>query len=116
MKKYWLMIVLSLVAVAMGVIKLNYQLRITNYKLNENPIPTIIPTPTVSTINESDYPLWRLLPYSGVGFTVDRYIEPLTLVVAVKGLDKAIVAEEIGKWMETNGIDPETHKIVINYQ
>lgn len=88
MKKYWLVIILSMMAVAMGMIKLSYR--------------------------EAEYPLRQLLPYSGDGFTVDKYLEPLTLLVKIKEIDKKIVAEEIGKWMEANGVNPETHRIVIS--
>lgn len=113
MKKYWLIVVLSMVAVGMGIVKISYQLPVNSDQLEEI-IPTTVPTPTTTSIDEADYPLWRLLPYSEVGFVVDRYIEPLTLMVEIQGLDKLIVAEAIGKWMTENGVNPETHKIVIS--
>ncbi len=115
MKKYGLVIWLMMVVVTMAVVKWRYGSSRGEEVVQITPTPTPIMEPTTS-IKEEDYPLWKLLPYSGVGFTVDRYIEPLTLVVLIKGLDKQIVTEEIGKWMEENGVNPETHKIVISNQ
>ena len=50
--------------------------------------PDPSPTTTSAPVIDADYPLWNLLPYKGKGFVVDRYIEPLTLVVAVRELTK----------------------------
>ena len=85
-----------------------------------NPItlitPTITITPTPEEIpsipdeKEEKYPAWRVLPYYGEGFVVDRYIAPLTLAVKPKGLDKKLVEEEVKKWLEENKFEGE-HKI-----
>lgn len=114
MKRYWLVVTLAMIAVGMGVVKISYQLTVNSDQLEPVIAPTVTPIPTKTRINEEDYPLWQLLPYSEVGFVVEKYVEPLTLLVRVKGLDKAIVAEAIGKWMEENGVNPETHKIIIS--
>ncbi|OGL52212.1 hypothetical protein A3K55_00140 [Candidatus Shapirobacteria bacterium RBG_13_44_7] len=111
-KKYKVIWVLAIIVLGMGLVRWKY-----GYKGGGEEVapiaPTVTPEPTVS-IDEEDYPLWRLLPYSEVGFTVDRYIEPLTLMVYIQGVDEKIVAKKIGEWMGKNGVVPETHKIVIS--
>jgi hypothetical protein len=73
-------------------------------------------TPTSAPTIDADYPLWKLLPYQGIGFVVDRYVEPLTLTVTVKGVDKKIVEKEIVKWFKENKVATDSHKLIFNTQ
>ena len=78
-------------------------------------LKTVIPT-VIPTINDSDfeknYPLWQLLPYTGDGFIVEKYTEPLVLKISLIKGEKATAVEKIVKWMQENKIDPTTHTIV----
>jgi hypothetical protein len=120
LKKYQIVIVLCVVAAIMSVIKIKNQKVIiqNNGEIPEtSPAikPTIWPTsrPTIDEKQfDREYPLWRLLPYSGNGFVANRYIEPLTLMVKAVGVDEKVAAKEIVKWMMSHQVRPESHKII----
>ena len=118
MKKYNLIILLSFVAVGMGIIKIVYK-----EGSNQTKIESITPTPTASQLGEQatptidssfdkNYPLWRLLPFSGEGFTVEKYVSPLTLSVGLSGANKKTVIKELEKLFEENKIATDSHKLV----
>lgn len=107
----------------MAIIKLTYK-----YDENQNsdqslvilptPTLTILPTPTIEEEipiipdeNEEKYPAWKLLPYYGQGFVIDRYVAPMTLAVKPKGLDKKLVETEVKLWLNKNEFNGEKHKI-----
>lgn len=122
-KNYTLIWVLLMIVIVMSVIKLTYKPDLSQTLLPlPATIPTEIPTPTLGgptpTIrfeqSDADYPLWRLLPYSGKGFIVDRYTAPNTLAVIAKGIDKTIIKKAVETWIGQNGIDPTTQKLIIN--
>ncbi|PIZ58344.1 hypothetical protein COY20_03810 [Candidatus Shapirobacteria bacterium CG_4_10_14_0_2_um_filter_40_12] len=97
----------------MGAVRWSYR----NYpweKAEVEVLLTPILTPTSAPAVDPDYPLWKLLPYSGKGFVVDRYIEPLTLAVTIKGIDKKIVEKEIVKWLQENKVATDSHKLIFN--
>lgn len=109
MKRYSLIIVLVLIAVGLALTKMRYQ----NMDWSSLEItPTIAPSPTSAPLSDVDYPLWKLLPYSGKDFVVDRYIKPLELAIKTKNINKKIVTEEIYKWMKENKVATESHKLV----
>ena len=112
--KHRLIIILLTIIGLMGIVRWNYR----NYpwKNVEVEVPLTPPlTPTSAPIIDPDYPLWKLLPYRGIGFVVDRYIEPLTLAVKVVGIDKKIVEKEIVKWLLENKVATDSHKIIFNF-
>ena len=114
--------VLSCVVIVMGFIKLTYRYdessdpNATNQPITA--LATMTPTPTpeeempiIPDQNEEKYPAWKLLPYYGQGFVVDRYVEPMTVAVKPKGLDKKLVETEVRKWLDDNKFDGVNHKI-----
>ena len=120
--KYQVFVWLTVIVVAMSVIKITYKpdnLEIINQQIGQHGTtitltPTTAPEPSVTepeTNYDEDFPLWQLLPYSGAGFTVDRYLSPKTLGVKIKGIDKKIVEERIKQWLLQNKIEEESHKI-----
>ncbi|MEK7528068.1 MAG: hypothetical protein AAB574_03585 [Patescibacteria group bacterium] len=111
--KYRVIIFLIVVVGLMGMTRWNYR----NYPWEKVEVETpLIPSPTTTSapVIDADYPLWNLLPYKGKGFVVDRYIEPLTLVVAVRGIDKKMALKEVLKWLIENQVATESHKLVIS--
>ena len=52
------------------------------------------------------------MPYSTKNFIVERYTKPLVLEVEALNEDKVLVEKEVKEWIEKNGPDPTTHKIV----
>jgi len=111
--KYRLIVILLIIIGLMGMVRWSYR----NYPWEkvEVKVPlTPLLTPTSAPVIDPDYPLWKLLPYKGIGFVVDRYIEPLTLAVTVKGIDKKIVEKEIVKWLIENKVATDSHKLIFN--
>ena len=106
---------LSLVVMIMAGIKAWYK-----YKPEETPAaaitvtPTTIPTAEPTKMTDKDYPLWWQLPYSGIGFTIEKYSEPLTLEIKAVGLGEKIVRERVEKWLEENQVASDSHKLKIN--
>lgn len=122
-RRYLIVIFLSFAVVTMAIIKYNYQLSQKDGTETVTPtatktitaIPTTVTEPIVPTETEvidADYPLWDKLPYSGRGFVIDRYTDPLTLAVKIKGIDKKIIKQDVDIWLEENGVNPETHEVV----
>lgn len=114
LKKYQLIIILTVIAVGMTVVKINQKNEET---ITQDPIqisPTLTPTPT-TIATDPRYPLWDKLPYSGTGFTVEKYVSPKKLAVKAKGLDRTIVAREVFKWLKSFGEIGEGHEISITY-
>lgn len=108
--KYRLIIILVVIAVLMGMTKLKY--RNVNWEELE-PTPTAVPSPTSAPQINTNYPLWEFIPYSGNGFKIDHYAEPLVLVIKTdKDIDEEVVTEEIYKWMRENKIATESHKLI----
>ena len=108
--RYRLIIVLVVIAVLMGMTKFKY--RNVNWEEIE-PAPTAVPSPTSAPQINTNYPLWEFIPYSGNGFKIDHYAEPLVMVIKIeKGIDKQIVTEEIYNWMRENKVAAESHKLV----
>lgn len=109
MKRYSLIIVLVLIAVGLGMTKMRYR----NIDWSSLEItPTIAPSPTSAPLSDVNYPLWKLLPYSGKDFVVDRYTKPLVLAIKTSNTNKKMVTEEIYQWMLNNKVATESHKLV----
>lgn len=108
--KYRLIIALAIIATVMGVVKFKY--RNTNWE-QEEVLPTTIPSPTSSPQINSNYPLWEFIPYTGNGFKIDHYAEPLQLVIKIENeIDELTAREEIYEWMEENKVATESHKLI----
>jgi len=108
--KYRLIIVLVVIAVLMGMTKLKY--RNVNWEELE-PVPTAVPNPTSAPQINTNYPLWEFIPYSGNGFKIDHYAEPLVLVIKTgKESDERVVTEEIYNWMRENKVATESHRLI----
>lgn len=60
-----------------------------------------------------DYPLWEKLPYSGDGFTVERYEGELTLVVENRNEEVLKTIREINQWFLENNIATDSHRLII---
>jgi hypothetical protein len=111
--KYRIILFLVIIVGLMATTRIAYR----NYQwpkpIVETPTTPLL-TPTIAPTVDESYPLWKLLPYQGKGFVVDRYIEPLTLSVTIKGIDKKIVEKEIFKWLLENKVATESHKLIFN--
>ncbi len=89
----------------------NYNLQSSNYNLEEEKIET------EEEINLTrDYPLWEKLPYSGDGFTVERYEGELTLVVENRNEEVLETIKEINSWFLENNIATDSHRLIITNQ
>jgi hypothetical protein len=108
-RRYWLVGLLVVIAVGMGITKIRYR-NVDWSSLNIT--PTVAPGPTSAPQSDVNYPLWKLLPYTGKDFVVDRYTQPLTLAVKIKNVDKKIVTQEVYRWMLDNKVATESHKLV----
>jgi hypothetical protein len=108
--KYRLIIILVIVVVFLGMTKLRYK----NVKWEElEPVPTVVPSPTRAPQINNNYPLWEFIPYSGDGFKIDHYTEPLVLTIKIDDeVDEEMVMEEIYNWMRENKVATESHKLI----
>lgn len=106
----------------MGTVKIRYGENGENLKLKtqnlktETIMPTVVPTAEATpTINPNDdYPLWRLLPYKGDGFTVDKYIAPMTLEMTITTATESAATKEVTVWLNSFEELKERHKVVID--
>ena len=107
-RRYLLVTMLALVALAMIITKITYKAPVVapNNTIQE----TVTPTEVEEKVEEK-YPLWDRLPYFGEGFTIDRYVEPGLVVVKIQGVDRTIIETLVKNWYKVNGIDPETIEI-----
>lgn len=111
-RKYGLVIGLTVSAIVMGTVKLQY--KNYNWPSKDQTVNIVTPTPTVTPtkVIDPDYPLWQELPYEGEGFVVDRYLDKLTVVVIPKGLDRKIIEREVWNWFEEKKVATEEMEIV----
>ena len=122
LEKYQIIIYLVLVVMIMTVVKVKYGVVEENPKTkNQKPTntPTVVmlkPTsPAVTpTIDVSDdYPLWRQLPYSGDGFTVDKYTAPMTLQMTITTATSTAASNAIKEWINSFPEIKRQHKIIL---
>ena len=122
LEKYQVIIYLILVVMIMTVVKVKYGINEENPKpKNQNPIntPTIeiikptspAATPTVDV--SDDYPLWRQLPYSGNGFTVDKYTAPMTLQMTITTATTIVASKAVKEWINSFPEIKRQHKIIV---
>jgi len=108
--KYRLIIILTIIAVFLGITKLRY--KNVDWEKTE-PIPTVVVSPTSAPQINTKYPLWESIPFSGDGFKIDHYAEPLVLVIKIEeGEEKKVVEEEVFNWMRENKVATESHKLI----
>lgn len=92
--------------------------------VNENKSEIVEENPSVDSgqvaeeeINLSrDYPLWEKLPYSGDGFTIQRYEGELTLMVENRNEEVLETIKEINSWFLENNIATDSHRLIITNQ
>jgi len=104
LKKYFLVLLLSFIAVGMIVFKINYK---SDYSQNVSNINT-------STIEnkENNYPLENKLPYYGKNFTILEYIEPLVIKIKVVSDNKEDISDEMILFFKENNLEINSHKFV----
>jgi len=108
--EYPLIVLMILLIVILAVIKWQYKDVVWE---ETKPYVTMPPSPTIAPQINEEYPLWEKLPYVGVGYTVERYIEPNTLLLT-KSLEvnEETINEEIYNWMRDNKVASESHKLI----
>jgi hypothetical protein len=119
-KKYEVVFFLILVVVVLTVVKIKYGWR----GEEAPPLPTAVPTeaivvtPTVATsgaivvkVDETKYPLWQDVPYSGDGFLIDKYLAPKVLGVQLEGASTSSATKAVNAWLKTFGDAGKGHKI-----
>lgn len=114
-KKYFLILLLSFIAVFLGGIKLFYKtnneeqnkIQKVNIQIQDK---EIINNKNIIIETEKEYPLNKILPYIGENFDIKQYTEPLTLVVKVKIRDQNKITNEMKTLFEKNNVDINSHK------
>lgn len=96
-----------MVAAVMGMVKLMYRDK------TWTEVSGLTPTAVPKQQNET-YPLWEMLPYSGDGFTVDRYIAPWTLAIKITAGTREEAEVKISKWLEAQGELGKNHTLVVS--
>lgn len=113
MKRYSLILFLCLIIGIMTSIKIFYKttptVPIGSGQLGGQATPTIILTPTVN-----QYPLQEKLPYQGKNFVVEKYTEPMVILIKTKRTDKEKIKEELVSWFTDN--KTSTEGIQIDWQ
>jgi len=56
------------------------------------------------------YPLLDHMPYSSEDFALN-YLEPMVLIVKIKGTEREAIMEQVKYWIKSKGVDPESHEI-----
>lgn len=117
-KKYFIVILLFFLVIILIFLKIFYSDKTQNQIAVVEPTPTstIEPTPTIELSIDviGNYPLYKLIPYKTEDFIVSGYVEPLILDVKTlnKSKTKTEMEDEIKLWINNNGIDSNTHKII----
>lgn len=108
--KYRLIILLLIIATAMGVVKFKYR----NVKWEQKEVlQTSSPSPTISPQINIEYPLWEKLPFKRDDYVVERYTEPNTLLIKLgEEMEKEKIKEEIYNWMRENKVATESHRLI----
>lgn len=122
-KKYQLILVLSFIAISLGVIKITY-----GYKENlndKNLIPSITPIITKevesaeismeeSNLASSSAKKNLSLPYTTKDFIVEDFDNLSTFKVKLLSEDKASAIQGIITWLEENDLNPAKYQVVFN--
>lgn len=121
-RRYWLIIGLSFLVIVMIGVKIAYKDVVWETEVNPS-----INSGQVQEVEEEieteeeinlmrDYPLWEKLPYSGEGFTIERYEGELTLVVKNRNEEVLETIKEINSWFLENNIATDSHRLIITNQ
>ncbi len=118
-RRYWLIIGLSFLVIVMIGVKIAY--KDVEWETEVNPLVNPEQVQKVEEKIETeeeinltrDYPLWEKLPYSGDGFTVERYEGELTLVVENRNEEVLKTIREINQWFLENNIATDSHRLII---
>jgi len=122
-KRYLFIVGLSFVVIVMIGIKIAYK-DVEWETVDENKSEIVEENPSVDSgqvaeeeINlMRDYPLWEKLPYSGDGFTIQRYEGELTLMVENRNEEVLETIKEINSWFLENNIATDSHRLIITNQ
>lgn len=107
-KQYQGIVLLVIIILLMLILKVRYGFR--DEKSNNDQITNKELTPTLS---EKDFPLEKYLPYSGKGFTVDKYTAPMTLQMTITTATKQQASKEVTAWINSFKEVTGQHKIII---
>lgn len=120
-EKYGVVFFLIVIVLVLAIVKIKYgwkESSITPTPEKLVPTQSLEITPTVATsaaevlkVDESKYPLWEQLPYSGDGFLVDKYVAPNVLAVQLNGITKTEATKAINVWLKGFGDAGKGHKI-----
>ncbi len=132
-KKYQLILILSFIAISLFIIKSVYGYKDSGVKpeISISPTPSasaeISPTniPTIPVSSSSSKLKTSIikevsksatnklkLPYSSKNFIVQEFDSVNTFKVKLLNPDKAVVIQEIIKWLEKNGLNPVDYQVV----
>jgi hypothetical protein len=120
---YGLVWVLLVIVVVMTVVKIKYGWRGSSTVLPlSTPVPTevlITAVPTeassgaaVLKVDETKYPLWQDVPFSGDGFLIDRYAAPKVLAIQLQGASTSSATKAVNAWLKTFGEAGKGHKLI----
>jgi len=104
--RYWVILILCLTVIGMAVVKTKFGFK-GKYVAEIIPQPTEIPKPTLVP----GFEVLGLLPYSGTGFVIDKYLAPNELNVKIKGIDQKLATKMVFKWLEENKVATESYKL-----
>lgn len=121
MNKIWLeknqiFVYLLLIIIGMSALKVRYGYKTVENELKPNELP-LTPTvvATVTTIptkaQEIEYPLFKLLPYYGKGYIIEKYVAPLTLKMILNGATEAKATNDVKVWLRSQGKLGDNHII-----
>lgn len=108
LSRYILVIILILMALFLTFKKIQYREVVWP---EAETIKRVTISPTSGPRIEDEYPLWKLLPYQGEAFVIERYIDRNTLAISTK-LNQKKVTEEVYKWLIENKEATESYKLV----
>jgi hypothetical protein len=62
-------------------------------------------------VDETKYPLWQEVPYSGEGFVIEGYASPKVLKVQLTGATELQATKDVNVWLGAFGEAGKGHKI-----
>lgn len=129
-KKYRLIFILLVIVLLLLVLKINLakKIPVQEIPVSLTPAPSIYPlvSPLVSPFEEkgdpdfqktlrnqitNEYPLFSYLPYKEGGFTIQKYLDALTLEIIIP-TDTPEVRQKVLDWISSKGVDPKTHTLI----
>jgi hypothetical protein len=115
LEKYQIFIYLLIVIVGLVGLKIKYGYEGEDNlpaKISEStpsPIPSVTTVPTKT--EETEYPLFKKLPYYGKGYIIEKYVAPLTLKMILNGATEKSATNDVKVWLRSQGKAGDNHKI-----